>query len=285
MQGARGRPRISTPAAARSSPMRAGSRWTRRSWTGATANAGAVTGVTATRNPISLARAVMERQPARLPQPRGRRPILARRRPGAGAARLFRDRRAPPPARGAARPARSRAVRRASEIWHGRRGRGRRAPAMSPPRPRPAASPASAGAGSAIRRSSAPACFADDRACAVSSTGAGEYFIRVGVAHEICGADEDGRRERAGRRRRGDGRGRRRWAAPAASSSSTPGGSGAFSFNTPGMYRGTASAGGPHGRHLRRRMMRLALDRSRGSCSLSPSLLPSPGRRLVGIWP
>lgn len=28
--------------------------------------------------------------------------------------------------------------------------------------------------------------YADDRACAVSATGAGEYFIKVGVAHEIC---------------------------------------------------------------------------------------------------
>lgn len=28
--------------------------------------------------------------------------------------------------------------------------------------------------------------YADDRACAVSATGAGEYFIRIGVAHEIC---------------------------------------------------------------------------------------------------
>lgn len=27
--------------------------------------------------------------------------------------------------------------------------------------------------------------YADDRACAVSATGAGEYFIRIGVAHEI----------------------------------------------------------------------------------------------------
>ena len=27
--------------------------------------------------------------------------------------------------------------------------------------------------------------YADDRGCAVSGTGAGEYFIRVGVAHEI----------------------------------------------------------------------------------------------------
>ena len=28
--------------------------------------------------------------------------------------------------------------------------------------------------------------YADDRACAVSATGSGEYFIRLGVAHEIC---------------------------------------------------------------------------------------------------
>jgi beta-aspartyl-peptidase (threonine type) len=28
--------------------------------------------------------------------------------------------------------------------------------------------------------------YADDRACAVSATGSGEYFIREGVAHEIC---------------------------------------------------------------------------------------------------
>ncbi|MFZ3485647.1 isoaspartyl peptidase/L-asparaginase family protein, partial [Sphingomonas sp. 3-13AW] len=28
--------------------------------------------------------------------------------------------------------------------------------------------------------------YADDRACAVSATGAGEFFIREGVAHEIC---------------------------------------------------------------------------------------------------
>lgn len=28
--------------------------------------------------------------------------------------------------------------------------------------------------------------YADDRSCAVSATGDGEYFIRVGVAHEIC---------------------------------------------------------------------------------------------------
>jgi beta-aspartyl-peptidase (threonine type) len=28
--------------------------------------------------------------------------------------------------------------------------------------------------------------YADDRSCAISATGSGEYFIRLGVAHEIC---------------------------------------------------------------------------------------------------
>ena len=28
--------------------------------------------------------------------------------------------------------------------------------------------------------------YADDRGCAVSATGTGEYYIREGVAHEIC---------------------------------------------------------------------------------------------------
>ena len=28
--------------------------------------------------------------------------------------------------------------------------------------------------------------YADNRACAVSATGAGEFFIRIGIAHEIC---------------------------------------------------------------------------------------------------
>ena len=120
-------------------------------------NAGAVTGVTATRNPISLARAVMEHSPHVFLSREGADQFSREQGLRAGAARLFRDRGAPPPARGIARPPRGRAFRRPSEIRHGRRGRARPAAAMSPPPPRPAASPASAGAGSAIRRSSAPA--------------------------------------------------------------------------------------------------------------------------------
>ncbi len=85
--------------------------------------------------------------------------------------------------------------------------------------------------------------FADDRGCAVSSTGAGEYFIRIGVAHEIC----------ARIRMAGD-------SAQAAADAVmaevrdlggtggviavTPGGEGVTSFNTRGMYRGMASPAG-----------------------------------------
>jgi beta-aspartyl-peptidase (threonine type) len=85
--------------------------------------------------------------------------------------------------------------------------------------------------------------YADDRGCAVSTTGSGEYFIRVGAAHEIC----------ARMRLKGE-------SAKAAADAvlaeiealggsggvivATPGGDSAFSFNTPGMYRGAASAKG-----------------------------------------
>lgn len=86
--------------------------------------------------------------------------------------------------------------------------------------------------------------YADDRACAVSATGAGEYFIREGVAHEIC----------ARIRFKGETPG----AAAAAVMDevaalggdggvivAAPGGETAWRYNTPGMYRGrVTSAGG-----------------------------------------
>lgn len=85
--------------------------------------------------------------------------------------------------------------------------------------------------------------YADNRSCAVSATGWGEYFIRVGVAHEICA-----------RLRAGD--------IPAQQVSDdvmaevaqlggdggvilvTPTGEAVFSFNTQGMYRGRADSAG-----------------------------------------
>ncbi|HEY0131098.1 MAG TPA: isoaspartyl peptidase/L-asparaginase [Allosphingosinicella sp.] len=85
--------------------------------------------------------------------------------------------------------------------------------------------------------------YADDRACAVSATGAGEYYIRVGAAHEICA------RIRLGRE------------APQAAADAvmkeikdlggrggvivlTPKGERSWSFTTPGMYRGMADENG-----------------------------------------
>lgn len=85
--------------------------------------------------------------------------------------------------------------------------------------------------------------FADDRACAVSATGAGEYFIRTGAAHEIC----------ARIRLQGE--------APQAAADAvleeikqlggsggvivlTPAGERVYAFNTSGMYRGTADNNG-----------------------------------------
>jgi len=85
--------------------------------------------------------------------------------------------------------------------------------------------------------------YADNRACAVSATGAGEFFIRLGVAHEICarmrmlGEDvqlaadhviaELGQLGGTG-----------------GVIVTAPDGTSTFSFNTPGMYRGRATSDG-----------------------------------------
>ncbi|WP_226372636.1 isoaspartyl peptidase/L-asparaginase family protein [Allosphingosinicella flava] len=85
--------------------------------------------------------------------------------------------------------------------------------------------------------------YADDRACAVSATGAGEYFIREGVAHEICA------------RLRFTGESAKAAADTVMAEVKALGGTGGvivvtpkgeteYSFNTPGMYRGKASAEG-----------------------------------------
>ena len=85
--------------------------------------------------------------------------------------------------------------------------------------------------------------YADDRACAVSATGWGEFFIRVGVAHEICA------------RMRLDKVPAQAAADAVLAEVKALGGDGGvivvspkgemlYSFNTPGMYRGKASAEG-----------------------------------------
>ncbi len=85
--------------------------------------------------------------------------------------------------------------------------------------------------------------YADNRSCAVSATGWGEYFIRVGVAHEICArlrfqgakpqdAADDVMADVA--KLGGDG----------GVILVTPEGEAIFSFNTTGMYRGRATSAG-----------------------------------------
>jgi beta-aspartyl-peptidase (threonine type) len=85
--------------------------------------------------------------------------------------------------------------------------------------------------------------YADDRACAVSATGAGEFFLRAGVAHEI------------GARMRLLGESAQAAADAVIAEVGALGGDGGvivaaadgtivFSFNTPGMYRGRADSEG-----------------------------------------
>jgi beta-aspartyl-peptidase (threonine type) len=103
--------------------------------------------------------------------------------------------------------------------------------------------------------------YADNRSCAVSATGWGEYFIRVGVAQEICtrlrllremnylrpsNTSEDPAEERA----------LTQLAADAVMDEVkdlggdggiilvTPEGDALYSFNTSGMYRGRATSEG-----------------------------------------
>lgn len=87
--------------------------------------------------------------------------------------------------------------------------------------------------------------YADDRAGAISCTGAGEFFIRLGVAHEIaarvrlCGIDmqaaaNDLIAELTGMGGKGG--------VIIASAS----GNGGWAFNTPGMYRARADAEGAY---------------------------------------
>ena len=85
--------------------------------------------------------------------------------------------------------------------------------------------------------------YADDRACAVSATGSGEYFIRVGATHEICARirmkGEDAKTAAAAVIKEiGDLGG------TGGVIIVTPKGEADWSFNSAGMYRGRASAQG-----------------------------------------
>lgn len=103
--------------------------------------------------------------------------------------------------------------------------------------------------------------FADNRACAVSATGWGEYFIRVGVAHEICARLRAFQEFRALEMDGGEIPAVVLAAAPQKIADDvmadvkelggdggvilvTPEGDAIFSFNTTGMYRGRATSNG-----------------------------------------
>jgi len=87
--------------------------------------------------------------------------------------------------------------------------------------------------------------YADDRSCAVSATGVGEYFIRLAVAHDIAA------------RVRFQGLGLQAAVDAVIQHELTdlggeggviavaPSGEIAWSFNTTGMYRASQTAGGP----------------------------------------
>lgn len=85
--------------------------------------------------------------------------------------------------------------------------------------------------------------YADNRGCAVSATGSGEYYIRAGVAHEICA------RVRLGNQTLQAAADAVQAEVLALGGSGgviavAPDGTPAWSFNTPGMYRGRATSGG-----------------------------------------
>lgn len=85
--------------------------------------------------------------------------------------------------------------------------------------------------------------LADDRACAVSATGSGEYFLRLAAAHEISarirlGGDNAASASEAVIAELGELGGSGGVIAV------TPQGEAVWAFNTPGMYRGRASAEG-----------------------------------------
>jgi beta-aspartyl-peptidase (threonine type) len=103
--------------------------------------------------------------------------------------------------------------------------------------------------------------YADNRACAVSATGWGEYFLRVGVAHEICARLRATAELKVAMADDGDAGDivkveEAQYIADAVMADVkdlggdggvilvTPQGHAIFSFNTTGMYRGRATSAG-----------------------------------------
>lgn len=208
---------------------------------GRTRAAGAVAGVTATKNPIGLARAVMEKSPH---------VMLS----GAGADRFSREQKleqagpewfATDYRRGQLEKFKSGKVSALEiEYRYGTVG----AVALDSAGHVAAATSTGGMTGKRWNRiGDAPivgaGTYADDRACAVSATGSGEMFIRVGVAHEICA------RVRMLGEEVGKAADTVMEEVKAIGGSGgvivvTPKGEMAYSFNSSGMYRGKADAKG-----------------------------------------
>ena len=243
-------------------------------------DAGAVTGVTATRNPISLARAVMEQSPH---------VFLSRE----GADQFSREQgleQAAPECFETAERRRQLEVLRArpaadyfdEELKYGTVG------AVAVDQEGHVAAATSTGGLTGKRWGRigdspiiGAGTYADDRGCAVSATGAGEYFIRVGVAHEICarmrmrGESAQRRRRRGDRRRRRAGRQRRRDRGHAR-------GRRRLRFNTPGMYRGDGLGRAA----ARSRSTGTNACHDRAACCCASLLLARPrSSRLAGLAP
>ncbi|HET6971110.1 MAG TPA: isoaspartyl peptidase/L-asparaginase [Phenylobacterium sp.] len=87
--------------------------------------------------------------------------------------------------------------------------------------------------------------YASNQACAVSCTGAGEYFIRLGVAHEICALVEHTRMPLQAAVDRVVQDALTRLGGEGGVIAVAPDGQMAWSFNTEGMYRARIADGQP----------------------------------------
>ncbi|MFN3523541.1 MAG: isoaspartyl peptidase/L-asparaginase family protein [Phenylobacterium sp.] len=227
---------------------------------GRTLAAGAVAGVTRTRHPIALARAVMERSPHVMLQGEGADAFSrAMGLEQADPAFFFTQRRwrslekalgaqrlpipEPPPGAGAPRPS--------DELVHDEGKHGTVGVVALDVRGDVAAGTSTGGTTAKRwgRVGDSPVVgagtYASNRSCAVSGTGTGEYFIRLTVAREICAlvehkglslqaaADQVVQRELTALG--GDG----------GVIAVAPDGQIAWSFNTSGMYRAAAAEGRP----------------------------------------
>jgi beta-aspartyl-peptidase (threonine type) len=208
---------------------------------GATRGAGAVTGVTATKNPVSLARAVMEQSPH-----------VMLSREGADQFSREKDLEQVPPEYFVTDERRRQLeeIQAMPDGWFDEEMKYGTVGAVALDANGHLAAATSTGGITGKRWGRigdspiiGAGTWADDRTCAVSATGTGEYFIRAAVAHEIAS------RVRHGGESLGDA------AAAAIEEMGALGGTGgviavsaegevAFPFNSAGMYRGLATPDG-----------------------------------------